>query len=231
MNIAISNLLPILIAFIIGFNFNKFSNHINIRMADKISNFCLFTLLILMGITIGLIPGIVSKLAEVGVNAISIAVASSLSIAIVLKIFYIRTTHAAENNEVSNGKQQATFDVMGYLKDPLLLAGLVIVGFFIGYNKIAPSVDYDFIISVLLYLLIFIIGLKLSFSGLSLKEIFVNRQNIIMTFLTILSSYLGAAFISLFIPLSLTQSLAVSSGFGWYTLSGILFTQMNDPLL
>lgn len=44
-----------------------------------------------MGITVGLIPDIMDKLSLVGINALCIATASSLSIAIVLKIFHLRT--------------------------------------------------------------------------------------------------------------------------------------------
>ncbi|MDC9588301.1 lysine exporter LysO family protein [Xenorhabdus sp. XENO-10] len=231
MNIAISNLLPILIAFVVGFNFNKFFKHKNIRLIDLVSNLCLYSLLILMGITIGAIPGIISKLTDVGINAISIAFASSLSIVIVLKFFHIKTAGNEKNKVTTSNNQKDDFDIMGYIKDPILLASLVIIGFFLGYYKITPEIDYDIVISLLLYLLIFVIAMKLSLSGLSLKEIFFNRYNIVMTFFTIAASYIGAALISFFIPLSLTQSLAVSSGFGWYTLSGILFTKMNDPLL
>ncbi|WP_425531594.1 lysine exporter LysO family protein [Chromohalobacter nigrandesensis] len=41
----------------------------------------------------------------------------------------------------------------------------------------------------------------------------------------------GAFAASFFVPLSLSQTFAISSGFGWYTLSGILLTQLGDPLL
>ncbi len=231
MNTALSNLLPIFISFIFGFNFKIIYPRLNMKFIDKISNGCLYLLLILMGITIGSISGIFQKLSLVGLNAISIAAASSFSIAIVLAIFHINTQSSDEKKDALDSVQKASFDVMGYIKDPLMLGGLVIIGFIMGNSHVIPIVDYDLIISLLLYFLIFIIAIKLSYSGLNLKDIFFNRKNIAMTCCTVMASYLGAAIISFFIPLSLTQSLAVSSGFGWYTLSGILFTKMGDPLL
>jgi len=231
MYLAFINLFPILIAFILGFNFKKFYSHLSISTVEKVSNACLYALLILMGITVGLIPDIMDKLSLVGINALCIATASSLSIAIVLKIFHLRTRpEGGEKNSLNSG-QAAAFDIMGYIKDPLLLAGLVIIGFLAGFFRIIPDIDYDPVISWLLYLLIFVIAVKLSYAGLNLREIFLNRTNIVMTCFTVLASYIGAAAVSVFLPLSLTHSLAVSSGFGWYTLSGILFTKMGDPLL
>lgn len=231
MYLAISNLFPIFVAFVLGFNLKRVYSQLNIGMVEIISNACLYALLVLMGITVGLIPDIMDKLSLVGMSAFCLATASSLSIAVVLKIFHVRSRTVSGENQSSDMADSATFDIMGYIKDPLLLAGLVIIGFLVGYKSLIPNINYDYIISSLLYLLIFIIAVKLSYSGLNLREIFLNRQNIIMTCLTVIASYLGAAMAACFLPLSLSHSLAVSSGFGWYTLSGILLTKMGDPLL
>lgn len=231
MNIALANLLPIFIAFVLGFNLRRFYRGLNMNVVERTSNVCLYCLLILMGVTIGLIPGIFQKLSLVGLNAISIAVGSSLSIAIALAVFHIKTRSNYEDEIDRSTAQKTSFDMIGYVKDPLQLGALVLIGFAASVYNVTPYLNYDIIISTLLYLLIFIIAIKLSHSGLELKTIFFNRRNIAMTLCTVLASYFGAAVISLFIPLSLTQSLAVSSGFGWYTLSGILFTKMGDPLL
>ncbi|MFC3395558.1 lysine exporter LysO family protein [Brenneria rubrifaciens] len=230
MNMALSNLLPIFIAFVLGLNLKRVYERVNMGLVDKISNICLYLLLVLMGVTIGLIPDIMQNLSKVGINALSIAAGSSLSIAIVLKVLHIKIRAIEDKGELEKG-QATAFDIMGYITDPLVLAGLVVLGFFAGYRGVIPSINYEMTISFFLYLLIFTIAIKISYSGISLKEIFLNKQNLVMTFFTVIASYFGAAIVSLFIPLSLTQSLAVSSGFGWYTLSGIMFTKMGDPLL
>jgi uncharacterized membrane protein YbjE (DUF340 family) len=48
---------------------------------------------------------------------------------------------------------------------------------------------------------------------------------------TLLGTYLGALFVPFFTNLTLVESLGVSSGFGWYSLSGILITDLGFPLL
>jgi uncharacterized membrane protein YbjE (DUF340 family) len=232
MNIALSNLIPIFIAFYLGIKSVPLIRTINVKWIDFISNSSLYILLILMGTTVGSIPDIMGQLLTLGVNAISIAVASSLAIAVFLKIFssFSDTTQTVGEGELDKEKEVA-FDIMGYVKDPLILGGLVIIGFFLGYHNIMPQISYDTLITTLLYVLIYIIGVKLSLSGLNIKDIFMNKNNLIMTLLTVISSYIGAILVSFFIPLSLGESLAISSGFGWYTLSGILLTKMNAPLL
>jgi uncharacterized membrane protein YbjE (DUF340 family) len=47
----------------------------------------------------------------------------------------------------------------------------------------------------------------------------------------VLGTYLGALAIPLFTELSLRDSLAVVSGFGWYTLSGVLLSDLGSPQL
>lgn len=228
MIIALSNLLPIFIAFLMGYKISLLPIKININVVNLLSNSTLYLLLLLMGVTVGFIPDITGKLSEVGFNAVCIAISSSLFIAVTLKVFYGRS-HVTKKCEV--GDQRTTFNVASYIKDPLILGGLVILGFLFSYYNVIPNVNYDFTTSTLLYFLIFFIGIKLSTSGIKIGKIFLNKKNAYMTFLTIVSSYAGAAFVSLFIQLPLTQTLAISSGFGWYTLSGILFTKMDNALL
>lgn len=227
MIIAFTNLIPILVAFMLGYNLPKMVTSLPMNYVGVISNICLYSLLVLMGVTVGQLPDIIQQLSIVGISSISIAFASSFAIAFILKIFYSsRNPKTHDNSHI-----KSSFNVIGYIKDPLLLTCIVIIGFIIGHYQFIPSVDYSPLISILLYILIFVIAIKLANSGISIKRIFLNRQNLIMTTLTIIASYIGAALVSIFLPLSLYQSLAVSSGFGWYTLSGLLFTKMGDPLL
>ncbi|EAM6407958.1 TPA: lysine exporter LysO family protein [Salmonella enterica subsp. enterica serovar Paratyphi B] len=226
MIIAFTNLVPILIAFILGYNLTKIVPSLPMNYVGGISNICLYFLLVLMGVTVGQLPDIIKQLTLVGISSISIAFSSSFAIAFILKIFYYNNSPAVEDSH-----NKSSFNIIGYIKDPLSLTGVVIIGFIIGHYQFIPTMDYSPLISTLLYILIFIIAIKLSNSGISIKKIILNRQNLIMTILTVIASYIGAALVSIFLPFSLYQSLAVSSGFGWYTLSGLLFTKLGDPLL
>ncbi|HDP6883117.1 TPA: LysO family transporter, partial [Escherichia coli] len=103
-------------------------------------------------------------------------------------------------------------------------------GFILGFRGLMPDLDADRIISLLLYLLIFSVAVKLSYSNISIKRVLLNKANLRLTLVTILSSFMGAALASLFINVPLHEVLAIGSGFGWYTLSGTLFTKMGNPL-
>ena len=48
---------------------------------------------------------------------------------------------------------------------------------------------------------------------------------------TILGTYLGAFGLSFFTDFTIKQSLGLSSGFGWYSLSGIMISDLGYPIL
>ncbi len=227
MNIVLSNLVPIFLSFLLGVNHHFFIKKVNARIINKLSNMCLYLLLIFMGMTIGLLPNILTKIFQLGITALAIAIMTSLCIAVTLIIINRKVTKHALNKK----DEEKNFNIIEYIKDPIMLTMLVIAGFFLSYNRVVPNIDDDIIVSILLYLMIFFIGVKFSFSGLNLKRIFFNRNYLILTSATILSSCIGAIIISFFIHLNIKNCLAISSGFGWYSLSGILFTKMNNPIL
>ena len=79
--------------------------------------------------------------------------------------------------------------------------------------------------TVLLMLLLFLVGISLKGSGVSLKQALLNKRglqiSLIFMGVTLLS---GVLFALLFDDVSVAQGLALSSGFGWYSLSGTIMT-------
>lgn len=68
-------------------------------------------------------------------------------------------------------------------------------------------------------------------SDVSLKAAMLSPASFILPLATIVGTLLGGLVVSQVLDLSLKNALAVSSGFGWYTLSGVMFTEMNEPIL
>lgn len=80
-------------------------------------------------------------------------------------------------------------------------------------------------ITALLMILLFLVGISLKGANISLYEVLLNRQGIAISGVFILSTLMGGAVFSLlFTDVSLTQGLALASGFGWYSLSGTIIT-------
>ena len=104
----------------------------------------------------------------------------------------------------------------------------VICGVFLPQNIV---INTGLASDVLLCLLIFSIGIDI---GLN-KKVFSQLKKIGLKILilpvgTIIGTLLGGFIYSFFISESVRECLAIASGFGWYSLSGILITNMGYPI-
>lgn len=117
------------------------------------------------------------------------------------------------------------------------LGGFVVVAFFAagcvcGWLSFLPQwlTDGDFSMYVL-YLLMIQVGISIG-SDKRLKEILISLRPklLLLPIGTIVGTLIFAAAISLFISdMSLADSLAVGAGFGYYSLSSVLITQIKEP--
>jgi len=82
----------------------------------------------------------------------------------------------------------------------------------------------------ILFLLLFLIGIQLRNSGLTLKQILLNKHGMIIAIVIVLSSWSGGILAALWLGIPLTHGLAMASGFGWYSLSGILMGDAYGPV-
>ncbi len=81
-----------------------------------------------------------------------------------------------------------------------------------------------------LLLLLFFIGIQLRNSGVSLKQIFLNTKGLCLASMVIFSSLLGGILAATLLDIPINYGLAMASGFGWYSLSGILITDAIGPI-
>lgn len=90
----------------------------------------------------------------------------------------------------------------------------------------------NWIFTLLLMFLVFIVGVDIGGEEKILNKIRSNLGKIfIQSFLTIIGSFLGAALVSFITDLSLKESIGAASGLGWYSLSGIMITNLYSPIL
>ncbi len=74
------------------------------------------------------------------------------------------------------------------------------------------------------------IGIQLRNSGLTLRQILLNKQGMAIAAIVIATCMLGGVIASVILDLPLYQALAMSSGFGWYSLAGILMGDAFGPV-
>ncbi|RDT54481.1 DUF340 domain-containing protein, partial [Klebsiella pneumoniae] len=69
-----------------------------------------------------------------------------------------------------------------------------------------------------LIFLLFLIGIQLRNNGMTLKQIVLNRRGMMVAVIVVASSLAGGVINAFILDLPLKTSLAMASGFGWYSL-------------
>lgn len=109
----------------------------------------------------------------------------------------------------------------------------VIIGGLLGYFYKTPLIldQVDNLIKFGLCLLLFFVGIDIGKN----KGVFDNLKSmdkkiVLLPFITILGSLLGGAVASFLTPLTLGQTVAISSGMGWYSFSAIELSKISAEL-
>ncbi|MBY6220340.1 lysine exporter LysO family protein [Marinobacter nauticus] len=116
----------------------------------------------------------------------------------------------------------------------LFLAGLkpllsVLIGALLGYFLFPDLPMVDDVATWALMLLLFLIGLQLRNAGLSLRKLLMNRQGVGIALALVVSSLVAGLALVPVLDIPWHQSLALASGFGWYSLSGIVIGDALGP--
>lgn len=200
-----------------------------VRLLDA----CIYALLFSMGMRIAESEAIRTQIARVGLIAASLAVAAVLGTALVVGVAAAigsrrRRIPAVRADEADSGPAVA----MVHLKDPLRLFAAVIAGFLVGY--FVPFITVSRVAQIttaLLYLLVTLVGLQLARSGLDVKATLLHPRNLLVPAGTVVGSLGGALVLAPLLSLPASKALSVAAGFGWYSLAGVLITNLGDPVL
>lgn len=213
------------------------------KVIDFFLTICLYALLLSMGIKTGLIENIGSKLSMIGFTAFAFALVSAGgSLLIVLFSGFVyslvgknrsgaRNIPKGDDKKSTSKQQKSLSNILSHLKEPALLIGIVIVG-----AIAAASTDLffwfsDSITEWLLYVLLFLVGVQMVQGKTDLISVLKNPISLALPLLTIFGTLLGSSIIPLFFDIDLSEALAVGAGFGWYSLSGVLISDLGDPVL
>ena len=120
------------------------------------------------------------------------------------------------------------------MKGSLIVVAFFVVGCILGWSEILPDVIIENDITVyVLYLLMFQVGLSIG-SDKKLKDILtsIRPKLLLVPLATIVGTLVASAIVGLFISKwSVTDCLAVGSGFAYYSLSSILITELKASSL
>jgi uncharacterized membrane protein YbjE (DUF340 family) len=103
-------------------------------------------------------------------------------------------------------------------------AGYAVNNFSSGFPNVLVT---DYLLSAALYILLFVMGLTFAIDKEAVAKLrATGLKLLIVPVLVILGSILGGLVAGLIFQLDLFGSMAVTAGYGWYTLTGPLLTQM-----
>jgi len=184
----------------------------------------LYGLLFFMGVNTGQIPNITAQIAQIGYTALisTILVVIGCIVLSLALAFYFR---AAQGNI---HREKVGFS-WSRLKTPLLFISIVGLGVVASLETSLFTWFTSGFISPLLYLLLFFFGMQMVQHEVNLVPLLKSPLMLLTPLCTVFGTYLGALAIPFFTELSLRDSLAVVSGFGWYTLSGVLLSDLGAP--
>lgn len=191
-------------------------------------------LLFFMGVNTGGIEGITEQFVTIGTTALLItffALAGTILLSFILS-FIISPSLRNEEIAIAKRKEQSGIRrVWDIVKEPILLVSIVILGLVLRLKSPLFNWFESSLITYLLYTLLFFVGMGMMHKQINFKGVFSDRSLLLLPVYTIVGSYLGALAAPLFTPYSLKEILGMLSGFGWYSLSGILISDLGFPVL
>ena len=144
----------------------------------------------------------------------------------------LKSTYDTEEEKNTKTLKSVTNAFLEHFREPAKLVAFVLAGFSAGFFINAlPQFTGENITSWLLNTLLFMIGIQLVNNNVTLKEALAHPDTILIPAGTIIGSLLGGLAVSGLLSITPGKALALSAGFGWYSLSGVIITDMGDPVL
>jgi len=211
-------IVPLVLGYLVELKQTKHIHWINVCTSKMI-----YVILFLMGISLSHLDNFAQNIQNIGLY--SFTVLSCVSIANLIALWgldkRLTKTIAGEGESLSKWH---------LILESLQLIFVIAAGFILGLFVSSELIDIDAISEGALILLLLFIGCQLRNSGMKLREILLNTWGIKIAVVMMLSSWLGGMAAALLLEIPLTNGLALASGFGWYSLSGILITDGLSPV-
>lgn len=219
---------PLLASLLLGYWFNI--KALSAKFLQTSLSWLTYLILSMIGFSIGALDNLAQKLMTAGTQALIFFSLISILAILALSISgHFMPPAKLEESQTEDKKAMKLH--FGIFADAFKTLVVVFLGAIVGYFAGDYMSHLDSIITYLLYLLLFLIGRQLKQGNHRLRKLFLNTQGLIIAATTIVSTLLGGIIGALFLGLPITDGLAVTSGFGWYSLSGILITGLGNPVL
>ncbi|MCJ8350803.1 lysine exporter LysO family protein [Moritella sp.] len=211
-------IVPLVLGYAVALKQQKHIHWVNVATSKMV-----YVILFLMGISLSHLDNLAQNIQNIGLY--SFTVWACVSAANLLALWgldkRLSKTVAGEGESLSKWH---------LILESVQLIFVIAAGFISGLFISPELIDIDTISEGALVLLLLFIGCQLRNSGMQLREILLNSWGIKIALVMMTSSWIGGLVAALLLDIPLSNGLALASGFGWYSLSGILITDGLSPV-
>ncbi|MDH2372796.1 lysine exporter LysO family protein [Cobetia sp. 3AK] len=225
----LSGLIFILLPLILGY-LVRIEQPARLAVVNQLVNASIYVILFLMGMGLAGLEQLGAGMAAMSGQAVILfAIITPLNL-LALWALSRRSALRADASRVVEGAPMTRWEA---LSGSLTLAAAVALGVAAGVvlGLMEISLDTDTLAEWALYALLALIGCQLRSFGMSLRQILLNRHGLFIALTVMASSLLGGLLAAPLLALDWNQGMAMSAGFGWYSLSGILIGDQLGPIL
>lgn len=211
-------IIPLILGYCVAVTSTKHVHWLNVATGKMV-----YIILFFMGISLAHLDNFAQNIQNIGLYSFTVLACVSVTNLLALWGLDKRVRHASK-------QQGEILTKLSLILESLQLILFIAAGFIVGLFVSAEMIDIDTISESALVLLLLLIGCQLRNSGMSLREILLNSWGMKIALIVMVSSWIGGVIASLLLGIPLNNGLALASGFGWYSLSGILITDGISPV-
>lgn len=196
-----------------------------LKLINRLLSWIVYAILFLMGISLAFLDNLSSNLlAILHYSAVSIVVIMAFNAAGLLLLERAMPWRHPHRQEKLPSR-------LAMALESLKLCGVVGAGFLLGLSGLDWLRHATAASEYTLIFLLFLIGIQLRSSGMSVRQILLNRRGTVIALVVVATSLLAGVVNAFLLNLPLKTGLAMASGYGWYSLSGILMTEAYGPVI
>ncbi|ANP76826.1 lysine exporter LysO family protein [Vibrio sp. 10N.222.51.C8] len=207
---------------VVGYLF-AISNAQTLEFINRSTSRLIYVILALMGLSLAALDNLGSNLQTILLYTVTffvcLSVCNLMALPAIDKLLPLKTDSSKKKLPLSSMAMESAKLIL--VVGSGLIAGLVLP---IGLDWVDTASEW------ILFVLLFFIGIQLRNSGLTLRQILLNKHGMVIAITIIITSMLGGVIAAYILDIPLFKALAMSSGFGWYSLAGILMGDAFGPV-
>lgn len=207
---------------VVGYLFS-ISNAQTLEFINRSTSRLIYVILALMGLSLAALDNLGSNLQTILLYTVTffvcLSVCNLMALPAIDKLLPLKTDSSKQKLPLSSMAMESAKLIL--VVGSGLITGLVMP---IGLDWVDTASEW------ILFVLLFFIGIQLRNSGLTLRQILLNKHGMVIAVTIIITSMLGGVIAAYLLDIPLFKALAMSSGFGWYSLAGILMGDAFGPV-